>query len=657
MPTEEDRRLESLRGRLTPAMREAIAARMAGGGLPPTLAGDLSPGVVERVSRDAGALESSVRVGALEAIVLLVGRPPLLVRNNEVELEDLPDLPPGTDLRIKAVSPLTASVGRIEFVNAGATWGGTGWVIDRRADGHVIATNRHVAQEVARRLASGKAIFLRAPGGAPMGAEIDFGEEVGSRAGDESRTARLTTIHYLADDFAADVALFLLPRAAFALPDPIPLAARPARRGDRVALIGYPAYDSRNAAAPQARYFRDLYEVKRFAPGLVTQEQEQDSEAVLSHDCTSLGGNSGSPLIELEHGTAVGLHFAGLYGQYNSAVSAETLKGLLSGTLVAGTAFAGTPEGSVGAERADGHHPAEFFRGRKGFSTRFLLADSGRVVETPWPGIEPSLAAGLAKPSDRPREPRELRYQHFGVKYSGALKVPLMTAVNIDGGRSVRIKRGRDQWFTDGRIPREVQLGSANFADELIDRGHMVRREDPNWGQPAIAERANYDTFHYVNAAAQHGLLNKGKTLWQGLENYILDSGRTHGFRLCVFTGPVIGDEDETIDGAPVPMEFWKLVATLDTENQALSATAYLLSQGQMIRKLVQDRRRTEGLEGARLGEFRTFQLAISDLGAATGHDFSAYVDADPLKRPSTESLESAAPRVVPLDTLGDIRL
>ena len=40
-----------------------------------------------------------------------------------------------------------------------------------------------------------------------------------------------------------------------------------------------------------------------------------------------------------------------------------------------------------------------------------------------------------------------------------------MTAVNIDGAHSVRIKRGNDKWFTDGRISPEVQLA---FATELF---------------------------------------------------------------------------------------------------------------------------------------------------------------------------------------------
>lgn len=238
-----------------------------------------------------------------------------------------------------------------------------------------------------------------------------------------------------------------------------------------------------------------------------------------------------------------------------------------------------------------------------------------------------------------------------------------MTAVNIDGAQTVRIKRGNDKWFSDGRIAGDQQLRSENFNDTEIDRGHMVRREDPNWGEAEEARQANNDTFHYVNAAAQHSLLNQGKSLWQGLENYILDSVRTYGFKACVFTGPILQDVDEVddvvIDGAIVPQQFWKIVVTLDAAEAGLHATAYVLSQGQLIRKLLEKRSKTEALEGVTLGEYRTFQIAIRDLGDATGYDFAAYEFADPLQKTQRgqEALASGEPVYLPLDTLANIVL
>jgi len=223
----------------------------------------------------------------------------------------------------------------------------------------------------------------------------------------------------------------------------------------------------------------------------------------------------------------------------------------------------------------------------------------------------------------------------------------------------VRIKRASDRWFFDGRIDGKFQHGQVAFTDEEIDRGHMVRREDPNWGKDA--ETADSDTFHYTNAAPQHSRLNQGKQLWQGLENYILDSARTHGFKSCVFTAPVFSDKDPVLEeeNVRVPLEFWKVVVMIDRDQKKLHATAYLLSQGQLIRKLLEKRDRTEAVEGFVLGAYRTFQIALADLEEATSYDFGDLKDADPLARApgSQEAAAANVPRIVPLETLGDLVL
>jgi endonuclease G len=90
-----------------------------------------------------------------------------------------------------------------------------------------------------------------------------------------------------------------------------------------------------------------------------------------------------------------------------------------------------------------------------------------------------------------------------------------------------------------------------------------------------------------------------------------------------------------------------------------LRATAYLLSQGQLIRKLLEKRSRRERLESVVLGAYRTFQVAIADLAEATGYNFSAYTGADPLARNESgqEALNSGEPLFLPLDELTDIVL
>ena len=283
-------------------------------------------------------------------------------------------------------------------------------------------------------------------------------------------------------------------------------------------------------------YFGDLYDVKRFAPGRI---KTGGAGTILSHDCTTLGGNSGSCLLSLEQKGVVGLHFSGQFGIANAAVGVETVKRILKGARVS------VPGAALGQTEglADGTHRPGDLGGRAGFDPAFL----GGKLPVPWPTVSDAIRADLAQPSDaKGPEDFELRYTHFGVLYSRARRSPRVTAVNIDGEQAVRIKRGQDKWFFDLRIARDIQLGADAYRSDELDRGHMVRREDPNWGPEA--QLANDDTFHYTNAALQHSKLNQGKTLWQGLENYILDSSRTHGFRACVFTGPVCREDD-----APMP--------------------------------------------------------------------------------------------------------
>ncbi|RYY05346.1 MAG: serine protease, partial [Alphaproteobacteria bacterium] len=321
-------RLENLRGRLTSSLEARIRDAIATGAAPRALLTAFSAGAMKQLTEGSAPLESFTEVAALEAIVQRFGRPPLLVRNKSVVIEPLDDLPAGTDALIKNMEYLVDSVGRVEFVNSSMDWGGTGWIVDIRGDKAMVVTNRHVAQAVARRRSDGTGVFMRATNGARYGANIDFAEEVDSVIGSKTDTTSVLDVVYLADDVEADVALLAVTADGIRGRRPIQLDEGGCKKGDVVALIGYPAFDSRNDSNDQARYFRDLYEVKRFAPGLIVGPGDG---ATLTHDCTSLGGNSGSPLIHIESGLAVGLHFSGEYGIENTAVTAKTLSKLLKG--------------------------------------------------------------------------------------------------------------------------------------------------------------------------------------------------------------------------------------------------------------------------------------------------------------------------------------
>lgn len=649
----------------SPALRSAVNAQLAAGMLSRMGLPDLPHADDDGEARSVDALESVSADSALEAIVQRVGRPPLLIKNNQVVLgtgedDSLADFPAGTDARIRGTERTIPSVGRVEFTNFRIGWGGTGWVIAAEGQDRIVVTNRHVAGLVARRTADGRGVFLRDPSQLRFGAALDFNEEFESVAA-QATPFSVVDIPYLADATAPDVAFLRI--TGQNLPTPLMLADSDAALDDLVALIGYPAYDPRNNADDMARYFRDLYEVKRYAPGRITQPLGPGS--ALQHDCTSLGGNSGSPLIRLTDGKVVGLHFSGIYGQFNRAVGAATLRQLLAGGRPSTTiaALAGSAEAA-----GDGIHTPSDLVDREGYDPDFL---GGGDLAVPWPVLPGTVEDDLARPSDELADrPFEIRYTHFGVKFSRSIRQPMMTAVNIDGQHMVAIKRGTDKWFRDGRIPLDIQLGKQDYADPDIDRGHLVRRQDPNWDDSIpvaapggsvspLAVQANDDTFHYTNSAVQHGDLNSGSKQWLGLEDYILSSAMTHGFRACVFTGPVMrADDEEIAPGVIAPREFWKLVVMTSAGSGRLHATAYLLSQGELIRDLLEKRSRTEAVEGFALGAYRTFQISIGDLAEATTYDFARYVPFDPLGSASLEEApRDREPLYVPLDSMAQIVL
>ena len=220
---------------------------------------------------------------------------------------------------------------------------------------------------------------------------------------------------------------------------------------------------------------------------------------------------------------------------------------------------------------------------------------------------------------------------------SRARRLARLTAVNIDGAASVRVRREADRWSLDPRIAPEEQTGEAVYADNPLDRGHLVRRLDPAWGATAaVAKAANDDTFHFTNCTPQHRDFNQGRTLWAGLEDYVLEHADNLDMKVCVLTGPVLAADDDAYRGVRLPRQFWKVVAMVRTSG-GLSATAYLLSQASLI----------AGLEAAgafSYGAYRTFQVTVQRVEALTGLAFGALRDHDPLAgREATRTVREVA--------------
>jgi endonuclease G len=217
------------------------------------------------------------------------------------------------------------SAGRVDLRNHRLGWAGTGWVV---APG-IVVTNRHVARCFASDL-NGVFAFRKNHGAPPVAACVDWRHEY--QQSDESRF-KVKEILWIEPEDSVDVALLSIAGHGDdgeLSPPPIELMTRAEFDGTDfgawVAVVGYPARDSRNSAADQQRIFDGIYNVKRLAPGQVTAVVAGD---VLHHDATTLGGNSGSVVVHLESGKAMGLHFGGIEGDRNAAVQAPCVHRLL----------------------------------------------------------------------------------------------------------------------------------------------------------------------------------------------------------------------------------------------------------------------------------------------------------------------------------------
>ena len=271
-------------------------------------------GLVKLAQRREHDLNDAERFG-MRAIVHLEGRPAMLVEEGDF------GTPPHewshlADHRAQ-IREVIARSGRIEVAgHVELDWLGTASLVAPAT----LMTNRHVAQEFCSRR-SDRWTFRQG-----LTAHVDFLAEMGSPASLEFEITEAIGLH---EDH--DVALLRVDRKSAngrALPEPLVVAASepPDLYEREVYVVGYPARDSRrNEPEPIRRIFADIYNVKRLQPGRAVGYSTMYS--ALEHDCSTLGGNSGSPVVDLETNKVIGLHFGGRYGVGNYAVPLWSLAG------------------------------------------------------------------------------------------------------------------------------------------------------------------------------------------------------------------------------------------------------------------------------------------------------------------------------------------
>jgi endonuclease G len=637
---------------------------------------DLDDEFLERANAEGPALEAAGGEMQLETIVMRTGRPVLAVKRDEAELvfDDADSALWKSRLTTARAGLMraTKAVGRIEVMGHQLDWLGTGWLVAPE----VIVTNRHVAAEFGRNDGT-RFVFRQGIDGRPMRASVDFLEEIDRT---DSRTFELRQIMHIEDADGPDIAFLRVGQIGGTAPaNPISLAEK-SQPNEFVAVIGYPARDSRIPDVDlMDRIFGDVYDKKRLAPGQVIDSQV----AMLRHDCTTLGGNSGSVVLSLDSGDAVGLHYAGRFLEANfavpSTVIAQRLEDAQRGrplrpataredtvgttakpaartdrlsatvtfqvplsitvdigdpqraeqtrTGTAGTSGAATDDDEVLTEGV-----AEDYRDRRGYDPAFL----GEDLVVPLPSVTTDTDDILSFEVDA-RDETVLKYEHFSVLMSARRRLCRFSAVNIDGNRTKKF--ARVGWRFDPRIPKGAQIKGECYGDPpKFSRGHMTRREDPVWGSDTAAARGNADSMHVTNTVPQMQPFNGG--VWLDLEDYALQNARRDDMKISVFTGPFLEENDPTQFGVAIPVEFWKVIAFIHDETGELCATGYTMSQRAFLDE-------NEFVFGAH----ETAQRSISSIETRAGISFGSLAGVDAFEEP-----EGIAPRLTDVTQIQFVR-
>ena len=205
-------------------------------------------------------------------------------------------------------------------------------------------------------------------------------------------------------------------------------------------------------------------------------------------------------------------------------------------------------------------------------------------------------------------------YTHFSLALSSRTKFAIWVAWNIDGRNLKKVPRKGASFFEDSRIPSENQAGNQLYKSNPLDRGHLARRVDLNWGSYAEAKKANSDSFVFTNIAPQMDSFNQsGKGgVWGELENSLYDQTEMDRSRVSIIGGCIFNEDDREYRGYKIPSEFYKTV--MYEENGKLKTKSFILTQ---------DLSRLSFLD---LEAFKTYEVAPSEIEAKCDFTFDEAI-------------------------------
>lgn len=233
-----------------------------------------------------------------------------------------------------------------------------------------------------------------------------------------------------------------------------------------------------------------------------------------------------------------------------------------------------------------------------------------------------------------------LDYIHYSLVMSKKRRFAYYTAVNIDGSKWVDNDR-KGSWKKELRITGQEQFDEDlyNAKANDFDRGHLVKREDPEWGDSQLALKAGEGTFIYTNCVPQHRKLNQ--EIWEELENNVLHKGAINNrLKISVFTGPVLSENDGIFvkrvenQEVQIPGLFWKIIVWVKKDGKSYavgfvqSQQKYLLDDGVIKRRdmpTAYSLRSTgdDFFEHIRFRNGLTYQVRIEEIEKLTGLRFN----------------------------------
>lgn len=227
-----------------------------------------------------------------------------------------------TSSQIDCIVNALPSVGRIESKYSNSFFYGTGFAVGP----NLIATNRHVAESFVIGVGRGNNLQL-----STQSCVINFRREGEDQPGTKHRIVEAVLVHPY-----WDIALLRTATLPASIKRLVLVGNVDSATADRtIAVVGYPAAASGSgryttaASAAANEIFGIENGIKRVQPGRLRGPPAPmvvgGPASTLDHSASTLPGNSGSPVLDIDSGVVLGVHFGGIDDQSNWSVPCGNL--------------------------------------------------------------------------------------------------------------------------------------------------------------------------------------------------------------------------------------------------------------------------------------------------------------------------------------------